>query len=633
MSGKRRVPAKGAETVQLPGRGEPGGSATPADSGATPPSAADGSEAATGRADQLPAETSKAGPSGPAAPEEVDLQGPTKLISAEEDQRLLIGGLGSALLARQPTPAQGSRVSVKRVCPQCGQEFETDARFCPTDGASLRPVGGSDPYIGQTIGDRYHILSLVGEGGMGRVYLAEHVRMNRQCAVKLMRQNLVNEPDAAARFAREASNAARIIHPNVAAVFDYGETPERVVYLVMEFVDGEPLGEILMREKVLGPARAAGIISQVADALSAAHELGIVHRDLKPDNIIVGQRSGREVAKVVDFGIAKAIGEHAKGLTDTGMVIGTPEFMSPEQLVGDPVDARSDLYSLGCIAYLMLAGSHAADAPTRDAMLKRRLRERPQGPREKNPLVPPELDSIVSRLLATAARDRYQTAAEVRDELSGLRLEDRTTVRQRSFPPFGQWGRRRTASAAILAVALVATALLYHSSGTTEAAEDVPQVDLPAVVVDASDAGTPTADTASLLRPQPPRRDTTAPVAERRPATAPESGIRAPIDAVAAAIASGSTERLRNAFPNLSAAQLRAWEERVFREATEITARAEVSNVNVEGDLATADVRMAVGWLPRGGGDPGSSTTRYRARLQRDGGAWRLVELVARADR
>jgi eukaryotic-like serine/threonine-protein kinase len=573
-----------------------------------------------------------------AATDEVDLQAPTKLISTKEDQRLLIAGLGSALLARQPTPEPGTRVSVKRICPQCGQEFKTDARFCPTDGASLRPVGGSDPYIGQTIGDRYHILSLVGEGGMGRVYLAEHVRMNRQCAVKLMRQNLVNDADAAARFAREASNATRIIHPNVAAVFDYGETPEKVVYLVMEFVDGVPLGEILMREKVLTPSRAVAIVTQVADALSAAHELGIVHRDLKPDNIIVGQRAGREVAKVVDFGIAKAIGEPAGGLTETGMVIGTPEFMSPEQLVGDPVDARSDLYAPGCIAYLMLAGTHAADAPTRDAMLKRRLRERTAGPREKNPLVPPELDAMISRMLATAANDRYQSAAELRDDLATLRLEDRTTVRQRSFPPFRQWGKRRAGGAAILAVALVATALIYRSSGTAggdvagsdaQATGDTVPVEMPAVVVGAGNVGPLPADTASLLTPQPPHRDTTA-APPPRAAPPPEAGIRAPIDAFAAAIASGDPARLQAALPGLSPAQRRLWEERVFREATQITARAEVSNVAIEGDQATADVRIAVGWIPRGGGDQGSVAPRYRARLQRDGAGWRLVELADR---
>ncbi|MHB0950192.1 MAG: serine/threonine-protein kinase, partial [Gemmatimonadaceae bacterium] len=253
-------------------------------------------------------------------------------------------GLGSGLMARQPSPAPDEAVAALKVCPHCGAEYETGARFCPNDGASLRPKSGADPLVGRVLAERYHVLKMVAEGGMGRVYLAEHVRMNRQCAIKVMRQALVEDPDSAARFAREASNAARIIHPNVAAVFDYGEA-EGLVFLVMEYVDGEPLGEIIQRERALDPRRALDITRQVCEALIAAHELGIIHRDLKPDNILVTRmKSGREVAKVVDFGIAKAIADApGRRLTETGLVIGTPEFMAPEQLIGDPADARSDI--------------------------------------------------------------------------------------------------------------------------------------------------------------------------------------------------------------------------------------------------------------------------------------------------
>jgi predicted Ser/Thr protein kinase len=372
----------------------------------------------------------------PKTPPAIDPDAPTSVLPASE---LPAAGTGSSsgsgarrrvspvdatgYFARQPTPQPGEAVAVPKVCPHCGGEYETDARFCPKDGTALRPKGGGDALVGRVIADRYHVLKVVGEGGMGRIYLAEHVRMNRQCALKVMRPSLVHDADSAARFGREASNAARIIHPNVAAVFDYGET-EGLVYLVMEYVDGEPLGEILQRGGALKPYRAVEIAKQVTDALTAAHELGIVHRDLKPDNIIVTKsKRGREVAKVVDFGIAKAIAEAPdRRLTETGLVIGTPEFMSPEQLVGDPADARSDIYSLGCIFYLMLVGSPAADAPTRDAMLKRRLNELPPHPSNAKTDLPPELDAIVVRMLAISPGDRFQTGAELRAALDEVRL-------------------------------------------------------------------------------------------------------------------------------------------------------------------------------------------------------------------
>jgi serine/threonine protein kinase len=286
-----------------------------------------------------------------------------------EDLALAASGLGSGLLKRQPFHDADESVAVLKVCPHCGTEYETAARFCPADGTSLRPKG-SDSLIDRVLAERYHILKRIGEGGMGRVYLGEHVKMNRQCAIKVMNPALVNDNESATRFAREASSAARIIHPNVAAVFDFGES-DGLVYLVMEFVDGEPLSRILAREAPLSVDRSVDLTRQIADGLGAAHELGIIHRDLKPDNILVARtRAGKEVAKVVDFGIAKAMQETVgEALTRTGLVIGTPEFMSPEQLLGDPIDARSDLYALGCIMHLMLTAVPPFEAPTREQAL------------------------------------------------------------------------------------------------------------------------------------------------------------------------------------------------------------------------------------------------------------------------
>jgi serine/threonine-protein kinase len=238
--------------------------------------------------------------------------------------------------------------------------------------------------------------------------------------VKVMSPALVNDAESASRFAREASSAARIIHPNVAAVFDYGES-DGLVYLVMEYVDGEPLSRLLAREAPFALARAVDLGRQIADGLGAAHELGIVHRDLKPDNILVMRsKSGREVVKVVDFGIAKAMQEGAgEALTRTGLVIGTPEFMSPEQLLGDPIDARSDLYALGCILHLMLTAAPAFEAPTREQMIKRRLSENPPHAQEVDPGIPDSIDRVIMKLLARTPDERYGSAAEVRDALSG----------------------------------------------------------------------------------------------------------------------------------------------------------------------------------------------------------------------
>ena len=338
------------------------------------------------------------------------------------EQPLATSQLGSGGLAQQHTSESQPAVAVLKVCPHCGTEYETAARFCPADGTALRPKG-SDSLIGSVLAERYHILKRIGEGGMGRVYLGEHVKMNRQCAIKVMSPALVNDAESASRFAREASSAARIIHPNVAAVFDYGES-DGLVYLVMEYVDGEPLSRLLAREAPFALERAVDLGRQIADGLGAAHELGIVHRDLKPDNILITRsKSGREVAKVVDFGIAKAMQEGAgEALTRTGLVIGTPEFMSPEQLLGDPIDARSDLYALGCILHLMLTAAPAFDAPTREQMIKRRLSENPPHAQELDPGIPDSIDRVIAKLLARTPDDRYGSAAEVRDALSGTHV-------------------------------------------------------------------------------------------------------------------------------------------------------------------------------------------------------------------
>ena len=347
-----------------------------------------------------------------------DSEAVTARVAQVPPGALPLSGMGSGLLAKQPTPSSEAPIAVAKVCPQCGTEYETVDRFCPRDGSPLRPKAGNDPLVGRVIAERYLIIAKLGEGGMGRVYLAEHVKMNRQCAIKVMNPSLVNDPESSARFAREASNAARIIHPNVAAVFDFGEA-DKIVYLVMEYVDGESLSAALARDGTFEPRRAIDIARQIADGLAAAHELGIVHRDLKPDNVIVARsRSGRETPKVVDFGIAKAASEAPQdALTKSGLVIGTPEYMSPEQLLGDPVDERTDVYALGCILYQMITGASPFAADSREQMIRRRLHEPPPHIRDADADLPRRLDTLIAHMLARSPSERLSSAAAVRDAL------------------------------------------------------------------------------------------------------------------------------------------------------------------------------------------------------------------------
>ena len=328
----------------------------------------------------------------------------------------------------------------ERVCPQCGETFGPELRFCPKDGSGLRARAPSEDLIGQVIAERYHVLSKLGEGGMGRVYLAEHVRMGRQCALKVMNPMLLYDPDSVSRFNREAANASRITHPNVAAIYDFGETDE-LVYLAMEFVEGESLAALLERECGLPARRAIEIGRQVADGLSAAHDLGIVHRDLKPDNVMVTRsRAGRDVVKVVDFGIAKATRGGRQTVTRTGYVVGTPAYMSPEQILGDALDARSDIYSLGCILYEILTGERAFADASGEVSIRQRLTEPPPPPRRVNQRLSKKLDSLVTTAMARAPEQRFQSAAQLSEALVAAGAESPATRSWRNRLP---WGRSR----------------------------------------------------------------------------------------------------------------------------------------------------------------------------------------------
>ncbi len=302
-----------------------------------------------------------------------------------------------------------------KFCPVCGTEYADEIRFCQRDGQTLRASNPGGDLVGQVIADRYHISKKLGEGGMGAVYLAEHVKMGRQSAIKVMGSGMSHDPEAISRFNREAANASRINHPNVCAVYDFGETEDGTIYLAMEFVEGHTLSGLLKDTGPLPLPRAVDLLRQTADALQAAHDLGIVHRDLKPDNIMIVNTRGRDVVKVVDFGIAKAAGgEAGQNVTKTGLVVGTPEYMSPEQLSGDKVDGRSDIYSLALVFYRTITDTLPFIADTAQETMIKRLTDEPIPLAVARPgsSFPPALQTVMDRALARWPQDRYSTAAE-----------------------------------------------------------------------------------------------------------------------------------------------------------------------------------------------------------------------------
>jgi eukaryotic-like serine/threonine-protein kinase len=286
---------------------------------------------------------------------------------------------------------------------------------------SSHPKGGEvDPRIGTLLADRYRIDALVGEGGMGKVYSAEHVLMRKRLAVKVLRRELTSVPEVVARFEREAMAAGNIEHPNVAAATDFGKLADGAVFLVLEFVSGHSLRDEIAR----GPFavdRALHITRQIAGALAAAHLQGIVHRDLKPENVMLVEKGGDpDFVKVLDFGIAKVpIGEaELKGggpLTKAGMVFGTPEYMAPEQALGQNVDGRADLYALGVMLFEMLAGVRPFTSQSSVGILGQQLSKPAPTFAERAPGVaaPPAAEQIVQRLLARESAERFQTAVEL----------------------------------------------------------------------------------------------------------------------------------------------------------------------------------------------------------------------------
>jgi eukaryotic-like serine/threonine-protein kinase len=267
------------------------------------------------------------------------------------------------------------------------------------------------------VGDRYQLGRLLGYGGMAEVHLGRDVRLNRDVAIKVLRADLARDPSFQTRFRREAHSAGSLNHPNIVAVYDTGEdqTPDGPVpYIVMEYVDGRTLRDVLSTESKLDPRRAMQIVAEVCGALDFSHRHGIIHRDIKPGNVMI-TKSG--AVKVMDFGIARAVADGSATVTQTAAVIGTAQYLSPEQARGEAVDARSDVYSTGCLLYELLTGHPPFQGDSPVAVAYQHVRESAPVPSSVNAMVPREADSIVMKALAKNPLNRYQTAAEMRADL------------------------------------------------------------------------------------------------------------------------------------------------------------------------------------------------------------------------
>ena len=309
-------------------------------------------------------------------------------------------------------------------CPRCGRAEDAGATTCPSDGAALKP--GPTPRV---VDNKYRIEQLLGRGGMGAVYRARDMRLDRLVALKVVRPELLDDADARRRFKREAQIVARLQHPGIVSIFDFGTLAGGGAYLVMELVRGEDLRRVLQREGRLDLARATRILAATCAAIEAAHHEGVLHRDLKPENILLP--GGGVAAKVLDFGVAKlvsdrdgeAAAEPQATLTMAGMIVGTPAYMAPEQLRAEPPDPRTDVFALGVIAYEMLSGELPfSRGSLTDVILAQARGAQPLG--ERNATVAPPLERAITRALSLSPDERPATpqafAAEVMQAAAAL---------------------------------------------------------------------------------------------------------------------------------------------------------------------------------------------------------------------
>ncbi len=330
-----------------------------------------------------------------------------------------------------------------KICGTCGTRFTEPVAFCPNDGTPTQEVQGADalppadPLLGRVIDGRYRVEKSIGEGGMGIVYAITHAVLGKRMALKVLRGEMAKDADVVQRFMQEAQSATSIGHPNIIDISDFGRLPDGSVYFVMEFLDGESLSKMISRGGSIPMVTAIHTVRQIASALEAAHARGIVHRDLKPDNIyLVKQGSDDHFVKVLDFGIAKVGGANSK-LTRTGMIFGTPHYMSPEQAAGQSVDNRTDIYALGVIMYEMFTGKVPFDGETFMGILSKHMFEPPLPPSHVKGAGLGAIEDVILKSLAKKMDERYQSMGSLVADLDTIATGGVVQIGSHGVPPPG----------------------------------------------------------------------------------------------------------------------------------------------------------------------------------------------------
>ncbi|MBL8922726.1 MAG: protein kinase [Myxococcaceae bacterium] len=308
----------------------------------------------------------------------------------------------------------------RTLCPMCGAPAPAGATTCPQ---CKKPLDSVDPLVGRVI-NGFKILSVIGAGGMGKVYRAEQTKLQRTACIKTLLPELANDPDLAQRFEREGVATALIRHNNIVGIYDFGHTDDGILYIAMEYVEGRTLRTILRTEAPVPSRRAIALVQQILSALEEAHASGVVHRDLKPANVLVTRnRDGSELVKVVDFGIAKLVGQggpkvQGEGLTRTGMVVGSVGYMPPEQILGEDIGGSADLYAVGVVLWELLAGRRLFQGSNEVEIAKKHLTLTPESPSVAASVpLPAGLDAVVLKALEKTADRRFQSAREFREAL------------------------------------------------------------------------------------------------------------------------------------------------------------------------------------------------------------------------